>query len=67
MFAKAVLLIIGLTTASLAVSGIVKGSVYCKGGPYSRVAQPTAFWASIAVYLSWSVLMAYFVFFRELN
>lgn len=56
------LVLLGLITALAAVHGLVTGSVYCKGGPYSRTAQPTAFWASIAVYLLWSIMMGYFAF-----
>lgn len=59
---KVVLLLIGLATASVAVLGLLRGSVYCKGGPYVRATQPLAFWASIGVYLMWSALMGYAVF-----
>jgi hypothetical protein len=62
---KVVLLLIGLATASVAVLGILRGSVYCKGGPYLRATQPLAFWASIGVYLMWSALMGYAVFFMN--
>ena len=62
---KVVLLLIGLATASVAVLGLVRGSVYCKGGPYLRATQPLAFWASVGVYLMWSALMAYAVFFMK--
>lgn len=55
-------LLIGLATAGVAVLGLVRGSVYCKGGPYRRATQPLAFWASIGVYLVWSALMGYAVF-----
>ena len=60
-----VLMIIGIATASVAILGLIQGSVYCKGGPFSRTTQPVAFWASIIVYLMWSALMGYFVFFRH--
>jgi hypothetical protein len=40
---KAVLLLIGVATAGVALLGIVRGSVYCKGGPFLRAAQPFAF------------------------
>lgn len=33
--------------------------------PYSRATQPTAFWASIAVYLMWTAMMGYFAFFKQ--
>lgn len=59
-----VLMIIGIITAGVATVGIVRGSVYCKGGSYSRSVQPLAFWSSIVVYFLWSGLMFYFVFFR---
>jgi hypothetical protein len=59
---KGVLLLIGLATASVALLGLVRGSVYCKGGPYLRATQPLAFWASIGVYLMWSALMGYAAF-----
>jgi hypothetical protein len=59
---KVILLLIGLATASVAVLGLLRGSVYCKGGPYLRATQPLAYWASIGVYLMWSALMAYAVF-----
>jgi hypothetical protein len=59
---KAALLLLGFATASVAVLGIVRGNVYCKGGPFLRATQPVAFWASIAVYLMWSALMGYAVF-----
>jgi hypothetical protein len=62
---KVVLLLIGLATASVAVLGMLRGSVYCKGGPYSRATQPLAFWASVGVYLMWSALMGYAVFFMK--
>ena len=58
-----VLMVIGIGTASVAILGLIQGSVYCKGGPFSRTTQPVAFWASIMVYLVWSALMGYFVFF----
>ena len=60
-----VLMIIGIATASAAILGLIQGSVCCKGGPFSRTTQPVAFWASIIVYLMWSALMGYFVFFRH--
>jgi hypothetical protein len=47
------LLIIGLATAFAAIHGLVRGTVYCKGGPYSRAARPVAFWASVISYLLW--------------
>lgn len=59
---RVVLLLIGITVACVAVVGLVRGSVYCKGGPFSRATQPMAFWASITVYFLWSMLMGYFVF-----
>jgi hypothetical protein len=59
---KVVLLLIGLATAGAAVAGLLRGSVYCKGGPYLRATQPLAFWASIGVYFLWSALMGYAVF-----
>lgn len=59
---KAVLLLIGLATAGVAVLGLLRGSVYCKGGPFLRATQPFAFWGSIGVYLMWSTLMGYVVF-----
>lgn len=59
---EAVLLIIGLATVGVAALGLVRGSVYCKGGPFLRATQPVAFWASIAVYLMWSALMGYAAF-----
>jgi len=58
------LLLIGLATASAAIHGLVRGTVYCKGGPYSRAARPAAFWASVITYLLWAALMGYFAFFR---
>jgi hypothetical protein len=62
---KIVLLIIGVVTAAMAILGLVRGSVYCKGEPYLRAVQPAAFWLSITVYFMWSGLMGYFVFFRH--
>lgn len=58
------LLLVGLATALAAIHGLVRGSVYCKGGPYSRATQPAAFWASVIVYLLWSAMMGYFAFFQ---
>ena len=58
------LLLIGLATAFAAVHGLARGTVYCKGGPYSRATQPAAFWTSVIVYLLWTALMGYFAFFR---
>ena len=58
------LLLIGLATAFAAIHGLVRGTVYCKGGPYSRAARPAAFWASVITYLLWTALMCYFAFFR---
>jgi hypothetical protein len=55
------LALLGLATAVVAAHGLATGSVYCKGGPYSRATQPVAFWASIAVYVLWTVMMGYFV------
>lgn len=60
-----VLALLGLATAIAAVNGLAKGSVYCKGGPYSRATQPVAFWASITIYLLWTVMMGYFAFFKH--
>jgi hypothetical protein len=60
---KLVLLLIGISTASIAVIGVIRGNVYCKGGPFSRTTQPVAFWAAIIVYFLWSILMSYFVLF----
>jgi hypothetical protein len=57
---KALLLLLGLITAGAAAYGLVRGSVYSKGGPYSRQAQPGPYWLSIAVYLAWSCMMFYF-------
>lgn len=62
---KIVLLLIGAVSAVVAVRGLVRGSVYCKGGPYSRETQPAAFWGSIAVYFFWTALMGYFAFFGK--
>lgn len=62
---RIVLLLVGLATAYMAVSGLVRGSVYCKGGPFLRTTQPTSFWASIVVYFLWSALMGYFAFFAN--
>lgn len=59
---KVVLLLIGLATAGVALLGLLRGSVYCKGGPYLRATQPLAFWTSIGVYLMWTALMGYAVF-----
>ena len=55
----------GLLTAIAAFHGLVRGRVYCKGGPYSRATQPAAFWASIAAYLLWTAVMGYFAFFKH--
>lgn len=60
-----VLLLIGTATAVTAVMGLIRGSVYCKGGPYSRTTQPVAFWAAIVAYLGWTALMGYFVLFGK--
>ena len=62
---RVVLIFIGIATASVAIVGLIRGSVYCKGGPFSRTTQPVAFWGSIIVYLMWSTLMGYFAFFRH--
>jgi hypothetical protein len=62
---KALLVLIGLATAIVALLGLLRGSVYCKGGPYSRATQPLGFWASIGVYLMWSALMGYAAFFMH--
>ena len=62
---KVVLLLIGLATASVAVLGLLRGSVYCKGGPYLRATRPLAFWVAIGVYLMWSALMGYAAFFMN--
>jgi hypothetical protein len=67
MALKAVLMMIGIATAVAAALGLAGGKVYCKGGPYSRVLQPVAFWLSIAVYCGWSGLMMYFAFFAGVN
>jgi hypothetical protein len=37
------LVLLGLVTAVAALLGLVRGRVYCKGGPYSRATQPIAF------------------------
>ena len=58
------LVLIGLATAFAGINGLARGTVYCRGGPYSRTMQPTAFWAAVITYLLWTVLMAYFAFFR---
>lgn len=60
---KVVLFLIGISTASIAVLGLIRGSVYCKGGPFLRATQPVAFWASIIIYFLWTALMGYVVFF----
>lgn len=65
MGSRVVLIFIGIATASVAIVGLIRGSVYCKGGPFSRTTQPLAFWGSIMVYLMWSTLMGYFAFFRH--
>ena len=65
MGSRVVLIFIGIATASVAIVGLIRGSVYCKGGPFSRTTQPVAFWGSIMVYLMWSALMGYFAFFRH--
>ncbi|MEZ0371632.1 MAG: hypothetical protein ACAI44_21250 [Candidatus Sericytochromatia bacterium] len=55
-----ILILIGLITAGVAIHGMVTGSVYCKGGPYSRVTQPVAFWTSVIGFLGMSLMMVYF-------
>lgn len=60
-----VLMLIGLVTALVALHGVARGNIYCKGGPYSRAKQPVAFWFSVAVYLSWTAMMVYFAFARR--
>lgn len=62
---KVVLLLIGSATATVAVLGLLRGSVYCKGGPYSRATRPLAYWSAIFVYLMWSVLLGYAVLFMH--
>lgn len=62
---KVVLLLIGLATATVAVLGLLRGSVYCKGGPYLRATRPLAYWSAIVVYLMWSALMGYAVLFMH--
>jgi hypothetical protein len=62
---KIVLLIIGLTTAIYAVVGLLRGEIWCKGGPYSRTSEPLRFWSSVAVYLGWTAMMIYFAFFGK--
>jgi hypothetical protein len=64
MAVTTVLLLIGLAAALAAIHGLAGGTIYCKGGPYSRTTQPVAFWASVLVYLFWSGLMGYFAFFK---
>ncbi|HCF05821.1 MAG: hypothetical protein PWQ64_127 [Desulfomicrobiaceae bacterium] len=59
------LLFLAAVAAFMAVRGLVRGSIYCKGGPYSRDTEPGAFWASIVAYVFWAVLMLYFAFFRS--
>lgn len=59
------LALLGLATAIAAFLGLARGSVYCKGGPYSRATQPTAFWAAIVVYLLWTAMMVFFAFFKQ--
>ena len=65
MFVTLALELLGLVTAIAAFHGFVRGSVYCKGGPYSRATQPIAFWASITAYLLWTAMMGYFAFFKH--
>jgi multisubunit Na+/H+ antiporter MnhG subunit len=62
---KSLLVLIGLATAIVALLGLLRGSVYCKSGPYSRSTQPPAFCASIGVYLMWSALMECAAFFMH--
>ena len=62
---RVVLILIGIATASAAILGLVRGSIHCKGGPFSRTTQPLAFWASVLVYFMWSALMGYFAFFKH--
>lgn len=57
---RIVLLAIGMATAGVAIVGLIRGSVYCKGGPYARATQPLAFWASVLVYFLWTGMMSYF-------
>lgn len=59
-----ILLLLGAATGYMAVLGLIRGRVYCKGGPFSRTTQPVAFWASILAYFFWSGLMGYFVWSR---
>lgn len=59
------LFLIGAAAAGAAILGVVRGSVYCKGGPYSRASQPVMFWMAIVVYGLWSLVMGYFAFFRS--
>ena len=54
------LLLIGIITGGYAVAAAVRGTVYCKGGPYSKFSQPSQFWGSVVVYLFWSAMMFYF-------
>jgi hypothetical protein len=62
---KIVLFLIGVITGCIAVLGLIRGSVYCKGGPFLRATQPVAFWASVIAYVLWTALMGYFVFFGQ--
>ena len=65
MVLKVVLLLTGMVTAYVAIAGLVRGSVYCKGGPFPRATRPVAFWTSIAVYLLWTALTGYFSVFGQ--
>jgi hypothetical protein len=62
---KSLLVLIGLATAIVALLGLLRGSVYCKGGPNSRATQPLAFWASLGVCLMGSALMGYAAFYMH--
>lgn len=55
------LILIGFICGGYACSGLLKGKIYCKGGPYYRNNDPIMFWTSILVYFGWMLMIFVFL------
>jgi hypothetical protein len=65
--AKIFLFLLGAVAAFFAMRGYKRGRITCKGVTYERATSPLGFWASIAAFAAWALMMGYFVFFVDMS
>lgn len=57
---RGILLVMGLVFGGTAVVGVMRGTIYGKGGHYSRESQPLRFWVCVLGHVCWSIVPLYF-------